>query len=79
MKLEYAANDVRKASQKHKIPVIFFGSFSEGLVDRDSDFEVFVCGEEIPYDFQLELNQISISHKIEMDVMKECNAPCPDM
>ena len=79
MKLERAANDVRKASQKHGIPVKFFGSFAEGLVDRDSDLDVFVCADKIPFDFKWELNEISISHKIGMDVMKECNAPYPDM
>ena len=78
-KLERAANDVRNASQKHGIAVKFFGSFANNRVDRESDLDVLLCSDTIPFDLKLELNRIAILHNIEMDVMKECNAPHPDV
>ena len=74
-KLERAASDVRSASQTHGIPVKFFGSFAEDCVDRESDLDILVCSDEVPYAFQSELDNISILHKVAIDFVKECNAP----
>ena len=70
-KLESAASDVRVASREHEIPVKFFGSFAEDCVTQNSDLDILVFSDSIPYQFRSRLDDISKFHDVEFDIVRE--------